>query len=202
MTVSKHAAKRFSDQLEQWLNGKRPHTIAGLSEVFREKSFAVVFLVLMFIPALPLPTGGITHIFEIITMLLALELMVGQRRIWLPKRWKQAKILGSQKVISLMIGRIRWLERFTRPRLGGLLEYRPFIMLTGAVVFIFALAAFLAPPFSGLDTLPALGVVVISLALILEDAVAFTVGLLIGIAGIGLEISLGEAAVHFLPGLF
>jgi hypothetical protein len=34
--------------------------------------------------ALPLPTGGATHVFEIIAMLLALELIAGRDQIWLP----------------------------------------------------------------------------------------------------------------------
>jgi hypothetical protein len=55
-----------------------------------------------------------------------------------------------------------------------------------------------APPFAGLDTLPALGVVVIALSLILEDVVITIVGTVIGLAGIAVEVALGSAVLHFL----
>src|SRR5215207_8367507 len=54
----------FSVQLEGWLEADRPKTLGELDELFGEKSFAVTIMFLMFLPALPLPTGGITHVFE------------------------------------------------------------------------------------------------------------------------------------------
>ena len=46
----------------------------------------------------------------------------------------------------------------------------------GLVVLGLALTAFLAPPFSGLDTLPSLGVVVLALGYLLADIVLASVG--------------------------
>ena len=66
----------FSKQLEDWLKSDSPKTLGGLGAVFEEKSFAVAILLLMFIPALPLPTGGITHVFEAITYNAALTVHV------------------------------------------------------------------------------------------------------------------------------
>jgi len=65
----------FSTRLSAWLKGKSPKTIKGLDETFAEKSFAVAFLLLMATAAIPIPTGGITHVFEVITLLLAAELI-------------------------------------------------------------------------------------------------------------------------------
>jgi hypothetical protein len=59
-----------------------------------------------------------------------------------------------------------------------------------------AVAAFVAPPFSGLDTLPALGVVLISIGVLLEDVVIVAVGLAVGAGGIALVVVLGRAAVR------
>jgi hypothetical protein len=64
-----------------------------------------------------------------------------------------------------------------------------------------SLGAFLAVPFTGLDTLPSLGVVLVSLGVLLKDfpvAVAGTVALL---AGIVLEVVVGRAAVEGLGSL-
>ena len=84
--------EKFSNKLEIWLKGNEPKTAESLSKTFGTHSFAVVVLILMVIPALPLPTGGITHIFEVIAMLLSLELIAGFDKIWLPGRLKNVKL--------------------------------------------------------------------------------------------------------------
>ena len=48
---------------------------------------------------------------------------------------------------------------------------------------VFAISAAVAPPFSGLDTLPALGAVAIALSIILEDIVVLVAGIVIGTGG-------------------
>jgi hypothetical protein len=156
--------------------------------------------VLMAVPALPLPTGGVTHVFELITMLLALELLVGRRTIWLPRRWKRVVLAGpsSGRFGAVLLKRIRWLERLSRPRLRLLLHRRISSVIFGAVVFALSLIAFVAPPFSGLDTLPALGVVVVSLGILLDDFLLGLVGLAIGAVGSLLVITLGRLVVHWL----
>jgi hypothetical protein len=196
-------AKPFSDELEGWLQGDQPKTIGSLVELFGEKSFAVLFLLLLAIPALPLPTGGVTHVFEVIAILLALELIAGRREVWLPKRWCRRELgPGAEKRTQVLIKRIRWLERHSRPRFGFLLSYRVSRAAFGAVVLVFSLGAFLAPPFTGLDTLPSLGVVIISLGVLLEDVRLGIAGTLIGTLGIVLAIVLGKAAVHEVGKLF
>ena len=68
----------FSDQLEQWLGSDDPKTLGTMGDVFAEKSFAVTIMLLMFVPALPLPTGGITHVFEVIVVVLAAQMVIGR----------------------------------------------------------------------------------------------------------------------------
>ena len=62
--------------------------------------------------------------------------------------------------------------------------------------------AFFAPPFTGLDTLPALGVVLLSLGVLLKDFVIVIASLLVGLAGVVLELVLGSAAVNEIGKLF
>jgi hypothetical protein len=148
-------------------------TVGGLIGVFKEKSFALLFVLLMGVPALPLPTGGATHVFEIVTMLVALQLVVGRRCIWLPARWQRLQLASPsrQKLLNALLRRIRWLERFSRPRATSLFDHRATTSAFGLLVFALTLSAFLAPPFSGLDTLPSLGVVVIGLGVLNRDIV-------------------------------
>ncbi len=197
-------AKRFSDQLEGWLKSDQPKTIVGLTEVFAEKSFAIVFLLLMSLPALPIPTGGVTHLFEIICMLLCLELLAGRRTVWLPKRWRKLSVPKPvlKRMLPFLMRRVRWFERYSKPRLEKMMGHHYALRIVSILILVFTLGAFLAPPFSGLDTLSALGVVVISLSLILEDFAMLIVGVVIGTAGITLALLLGaaitEAVRHLL----
>ena len=81
------AEEPFSAQLEEWLGRDEKSTIGGLVDRFGSRSFAILFIVLMAFPAIPAPTGGVSHVLEVVTMLLALELIVGRTEVWIPKRW-------------------------------------------------------------------------------------------------------------------
>ena len=85
-----------SGEFERWLGGDGPRTLGGLVEVFGQKSFALVFVLLLGVPALPLPTGGATHVFEIIAVLVSLQLIAGREEIWLPRRWRGLDLAGRR----------------------------------------------------------------------------------------------------------
>lgn len=195
---------RVSDELERWLRGDQPKTLGSLIDVFGERSFAIVFVLLMAVPALPLPTGGVTHVFEVITMLLALELIVGRRTIWLPARWRRLQIGGEskEKFIDALLRRIRSLERISRPRARWLFGHRLSGVVFGMAALGLALTAFLAPPFSGLDTLPSIGLVVLALGYLMTDAAVSAAGATIGVLGIASVIFLGSIAVKFFKSIF
>lgn len=196
--------ERLSDELERWLTGDGDKTLGGLIDLFGPRSFAIMFVLLLAVPALPLPTGGATHVFELIAMLLALQLIVGRDRIWLPQRWCALSVAGpkQQRFIRGLMRMIRGLERFSRRRLGFLFGHRVSQSVFGLLVLGGSLGAFLAPPFTGLDTLPALGVVLLSLGVLLEDVLIVVLGIVVGAGGVLLEILLGEAAVHWISKLF
>ena len=190
--------EKVSDQLERWLMSDGEKTLGSLIDLFEEKSFAIVFVLLLGVPALPLPTGGATHVFEIIAVLLALELIAGRKEIWLPRRWRKLELAGDrqQRFVTALMKAIRRLERLSRPRLRFLFDHRLSNVVFGLLVIAGSAGAFLAPPFTGLDTLPALGVVLLSLGVLLEDFVVVIAALVIGVAGVTLEVVLGHAAVR------
>ncbi|HEV3363614.1 MAG TPA: exopolysaccharide biosynthesis protein [Acidimicrobiia bacterium] len=187
--------ENVSVELDEWLGSDRKKTIGNLLDRFGPRSFAILFIVLMALPALPLPTGAVSHVLEVITMLLALELVIGRTEVWIPKRFhdRELKGLSNRKFRETLVKRIRWFEKFSKPRMAGLLERRLTGVVFGVAVFGFTLTAFFAPPFSGLDTLPSLGVVVLSLGVLLGDIVIAAIGLGIGAVGVGLVIGLGKA---------
>jgi hypothetical protein len=194
VTAPPEQRRTVSDELERWLQGDSEKTVAGLVGLFEEKSFAILFVVLLSVPALPLPTGGATHVFEIIAILLAAQLIAGRDHIWLPKRWRALELAGDrqQRFIAALMRLIRRLERISRPRLRFLFDHRLSNIVFGVLVIAGCLAAFLAPPFTGLD---ALGVVLLSLAVLLEDFAIVVVALVVGVAGVVLETVVGGAAI-------
>jgi hypothetical protein len=97
---------------------------------------------------------------------------------------------------------IRRLEKISKPRLSFLFNHRLSNIVFGVLVIGGCIAAFFAPPFSGLDTLPSLGVVLLSLAVLLEDILMAIVAFVIGLAGVLLSLFLGAAAVDGLQKLF
>lgn len=193
-------SKTFSQDLNEWLASDSPKTLQSLINNFAEKSFAVLMVVLMAIPALPLPTGGATHIFEAATMLLALEIVAGVRKVWLPAKWANTKLPAKLKssTLPLLARLIHRVEKFSRVRLHRVLTNTIGLRLTGLAIFVLTLFAFLAPPFSGLDTLPALGVVIIALGIIMDDFVFLLIGLIVGLVGVGLVISAGKILINLL----
>ena len=199
------APDKVSDQLDRWLAAEGEKTLGGLIDVFQEKSFALIFILLLGVPALPLPTGGATHVFEIVAMLVALQLVAGRDKIWLPKRWCKLELGtggGRTRFLMGLTKAIRWIERFSRPRLRFLFDHRASNTVFGLLAIAGSLGAFLAPPFTGLDTLPALGVVLLSLGVLLEDFFVVVLAVIVGATGVLLEIVLGKAALSGIRKLF
>jgi hypothetical protein len=140
----------------------------------------------------------------VITVLLALQLIAGRKEIWLPERWRRLEMAGptQRRFLTTLLRVIRRLERVSRPRFVFLFNHRLSNVVFGVLVAGLSIAAFLAPPFTGLDTLPAFGAVLISLGVLLEDVVIVVAGVAVGGAGVLLEIVLGSAAVGGLKRLF
>jgi hypothetical protein len=192
--------QKVSDELQGWLNGTGAKTLGSLLDLFGERGFAILFVLLLGVPALPLPTGGATHVFELIAILLALQSIVGRAGIWLPERWRSLELAGrkQQRFITGLMRVIRRVERISRPRLRFVFGRRVSNVAFGLLVIAGSVGAFLAPPFTGLDTLPALGVVLLSLGVLLEDSLIVILALAVMTIGIALEVLLGGAVLHTL----
>lgn len=188
-----------ADELERWLGSEvEERTLGSLIERVDEKAFALLFTVLLAPTALPLPTGGATHVLEVVSVLLALQLVAGREEVWLPRRWRRARLddQRTQQAVRRVAGLIRRLEPVARPRMAWLFGRRATNVVFGALVAVLTAVAFAAPPFSGLDTLPALGVVLLSLGVLLEDVLVAAAGVVVGMVGTVLIVVLAGAAIR------
>lgn len=201
--TAEDAPVRLSAELQEWLGGGDT-TLGSLVDLFGERSFALLFMVLMAVPALPLPTGGATHLFEIVVALTALQLIAGREEVWIPARWQCIRVAGDDgdtRFIRGLLAVVRALERVSRPRMAHLFGRRITNVVFGVLVVAGCVGAFLAPPFSGLDTLPAMGVLLMSLGVLLTDIAIALTGVAVGTAGVFLEVVLGKAVLGWARGL-
>jgi hypothetical protein len=189
----------FSDALGSVLDDE-DLTLGELTDVLGERSFAVVLMLLMLPAALPLPTGGVTHVLEVAAVLVAAQMIANRHAIWLPKRLSRRQLSATftKKAIPAALGPVRWFERFSRPRVARIVDTRTASTVLGVILLLLVAAAFVAPPFTGLDTLPALGAVLVCVGIVFTDGLIVVGGLVVGSAGIALEIVLGRLAWSFL----
>lgn len=193
-------AGSLSQDLSLWLKTPGPKTYGDLEKHFGHQTLLLLLVILMVPSALPLPTGGITHGFEIVVMLLSLRMSFGKAGVWLPANLRTRQVSSSltAKALPKIINLISKLESLSRPRFSLLVTKHWFVRLAGLLIFGLTLAAFLAPPFTGLDTLPSLGVVLVAISLMFEDIAILIAGVVVGLFGIGLEVALGSLAWHFI----
>jgi hypothetical protein len=193
----------LGDEMEQWLAGDDV-SLGALIHLFGPRSFALAFVLLMAPSALPLPTGGVTHVLEVATMVLAAQVVFGRGEPWIPARWQGIRLAGdgSGKAVRGLLRLIRRAERFARPRATILFGNHVGNVGFGLLVILGALGAFLAPPFTGLDTLPALGVVVLSLGVLFRDVIIAAVGVVVMLVGITLMIIFGRAIIEVAGSLW
>ena len=187
-------------QLERIINNNTHHTIGDLSKAFGEKSFAFLFLILMVLPALPLPTGGITYVLETIVIILAAQLLVGRQNLWLPRLLKEKRLPMSLRkgMLSQVNEKLVWIERHSKRRAPHFVSSKLAIQFNAFIIIIMSLLAIIAPPFTGLDTLPSLSIVFISLAIILDDFYLLIVGYITGLIGGGIIAFLGMGFIHLV----
>jgi hypothetical protein len=186
---------RLSDELETSLRQEHV-TLGQLNDALDERGFALILMLLLLPSALPLPTGGVTHVLELFAIVVTLQMIAGRSDLWLPKRLARHEMGGSftGRAMPKVLRFVRWFERHSRPRGARVLGTRVVVAGLGVVLLLFVLGALVAPPFSGLDTLPSLGVVVVCIGLILRDGLFVAGGVVVGTVGVTLTLLLGAAA--------
>jgi hypothetical protein len=175
-------------------------TMGRLNDSLDERGIALVLMLLLLPSALPVPTGGVTHVLELFALLVAGQMVVGRDDLWLPRRLRDHRLgeTFTTKAGPKVLRFVRWVERLARPRGARVLAARPTVAALGVLLLVFVLGTLVAPPFSGLDTLPALGVVLVCLGLLFGDALVVVVGMISGASGIALIVVLGRAAWSLL----
>lgn len=163
----------------------RPCSIGEIVERTGERGFGLLMLVLglpMLIPFLP---PGSSTIVGPIYALFAVQMLSGARTPWLPARFRD-RCLSTETIRALRrrgLPVIRAAERLSRPR-GFWLGERLTLRIVGVVVLLMGIILLSPLPF--LNTLPAVAVMALGMALINRDSVFMLAGIALGGLAVGL----------------
>lgn len=175
---------RFSTVLR--LLGEEPEeriSFTKLTETFGDRVFGALMFIFAIPNILPLPPGS-SSVLGAPLLLIAAQLAVGRRTLWLPKQLRERSIARDdfKNLIGRTLPYLRWTERLLAPRL--LIMFGPLgDRLIGIACLILAIILFLPIPFGNM--LPGVAISFFSLALLQRDGIAALVGWLASALSIG-----------------
>lgn len=154
-------------------------TLAELLDLAGERIFGFLLVILSFPSALPIPAPGYSIPFGILMFILALQLIGGRQRPWLPAKMMKSsmKLETVQGVLQKGIPWLQKIEALSKPRLSYICTG-----LTGRIIMGIAIALMsisMMIPIPGTNTLPAMGIWVTGFGLMEDDGLICLAGLLL-----------------------
>ncbi|MEB3311527.1 MAG: exopolysaccharide biosynthesis protein [Snowella sp.] len=168
---------RFSQDIEALLRkaAYEPLILRDMLAVTAERGFCLMIALLALPFIFPIPPG-LTGIAGLGILLLSLQMLLGFHQPWLPAR--VANFPFPSKIAKQLLNPVkrlsRILEKITRPRLAAIAQNRYIWKLNGLFLVWLTLLLMLPIPFT--NPLPAIGILILAVAMLEAD------GLLMGIA--------------------
>jgi hypothetical protein len=171
---------RFSQDIETLLKrlADQPLTIGDILAQTSERGFSLL-IVLLALPFLsPVMPPGLSTISGLGCILIGLQMALGIRKLWLPKKIYRFKFPSkfSAQLLKSLDKVNRFLTKFVRPRIPKITE-NPYVWRINGLCIAW-LAALLSLPISFIpftNTIPAIAILVLAVATLESD------GLLLGI---------------------
>lgn len=170
-------------------------TLSDILTLAGERVFGFLFVILALPSALPVPAPGYSVPFGVAMFFLAIQLIIGRDRPWLP-----AKIMNGsmplEKVQGVVKKGIPWLRRIealTQPRFSSICTSLPGRVVLGIAIALMSISMMIVIP--GTNTLPAIGIFVTGFGLVEDDGAISLLGLIICALGAAVSISILIAVV-------
>ena len=203
--MKKTENKRTSEILLDLKNSCANHckiSVGEFTEKLSDRAFGLIIFIFALINGI---VPGVSVIFSIPIVIIGVQMILGQNKIWLPK-WI-AKRRFSENHLSAALGKtipvLKFIEKFIRPRLNILTTD---LAEKFVAIILIALAAVVFLPIPGLNMIPAAAMCIIALGILEKDGLLILIGSIISIAGIWLTgcviIKALVAAFHYVMGLF
>ncbi len=167
----------------------------------RHRAFGFTLLIFALPCCLPMPPG-IPTVCGFALVLIALNLIIGRRRLWLPRRIAEKSIARAdlRRVVDRALPHLQRLERICRPRIAIVTEPigKRFI---GLVVLVLGVLLILPIPFLG-NMPPGAAAAIIAIGVSERDGLVVIVGLFIAVIAITVASAATWAAILGLLQLF
>lgn len=168
-------------------------TVDELIAAFGDRAFGAVMLVFALISTLPLPPGS-TTVTGIPLVLMAVQLVRGREKLWLPRRFREAAVsrAGFAKGLGKVFPVLRFAERLSRPRLDPLVGQTGQRVIGGVCC---VLAVILSLPIPLGNMVPAIAISLFSLGIMQRDGFAVMAGWISTVASFVLLIAAWSVVV-------
>ncbi len=174
-------------------------TLDWVLSQLHERAFGLFLLILALPCCIPF-LYGVPQIVSLPLMFIAAQLVMGRKAPWLPARLGRRQI-SRESLASLSMRASPWLQRIeavSHPRLVWL-THRPADRIIGAALVIFCGSILLPIPLT--NTVPAVGVVLISMGFLQRDGLLVLLGTITGTAWIASLVFAGATLITVLRDL-
>ncbi|MDJ0675447.1 MAG: exopolysaccharide biosynthesis protein [Calothrix sp. MO_167.B42] len=189
---------RLSQELERFFFVEQKSPEVNLTDILLlggERIFGFLFVILSLPSALPVPAPGYSIPFGILMLVLAIQLIIGAKTPWLPKKMAKhpIKLETVQKFLKAGLPWLRRIEAITRPRLSYICTTLPGKATIGVAIALMSISMMI--PIPGTNTLPAIGIFVTGFGLQEDDGAITLGGLVLCLMGVAVSVSILMAVV-------
>lgn len=172
-------------------------TVQTILDRVSVKSFGILLVIFSIPSAMPVPAPGYSIPGGIALVLLGMQLFMKRNYPWLPKRvlTKEVHVGRKPKLIKTMVFFLRIMEFFIRPRLNFVFTNPLCFRILAAIVLLCGLSMIIPVPLT--NTAPAFGVFLIGMGMLEEDGLLSSAGVLAGLAGLALSVTVLGALIYF-----
>ena len=174
-------------------------TLGDILTLTGERVFGFLIVILSLPSALPVPAPGYSVPFGIAIFFLAIQLVIGRDRPWLPDKLLKGsmKLETVQKFLKMGLPWVERIEKITKPRIAYLCTSIPGKIILGCAIALMSISMMI--PIPGTNTLPAIGIFITAFGLLEDDGVICIGGLFVCSLGLALTTSIlvfGAVAVE------
>ncbi|NER22629.1 MAG: exopolysaccharide biosynthesis protein [Symploca sp. SIO1C2] len=193
---------RLSTELQRYFfeEDRQPQVkLIDILSLAGERIFGFLFLIIALPSALPVPAPGYSLPFGFVLLLLAIQLIGGAQRPWLPQKMMNhaIKLETVQGFVKAGIPWLKRLEAIARPRFTYICTSLPGRVVIGVAISLMSISMMIILPLT--NTLPAIGIFITSFGLIEDDGAISLAGLFVCLMGALLTTSIlifGVTAVY------
>ena len=156
-----------------------------LLEALHERGFGFLLFIFALPAAIPLPGLGVNLIVAAPLLFFTAQQAMGRHTIWIPEKIKYKSVSrdGFEKMVNAALPFITKLEILVRPRLGFITQ-GVFSNLIGLAGVIMALSICVPLPLT--NTVPAMGIALMAVGVIMRDGLAVIGGMIIGLVWVAM----------------